>query len=526
MIDAPHTNVVTMIVEQFRRPARFLELVKRATESGKRIVLLHPGSSSAARASAATHTGAIAGDYEVMRTKVQDAGVVMVETLEQLVDVSELLMRIPSMPRGGAAVLTESGAFKAMALDFCERIGLDLPAFTPKVDAALRALLPDFIPPTNPMDLTAQALVDPDLYRSTLPAILTDERCGSVVLAIILTDESTSRVKLPPILDAIRFMRTNPNVAPKPIVFAGMDEGAQIPPEFVEELRGMGVCFFSSPERALQALSIVTEWSTTRDRVRSPAPLTRLAIEAPSGVIPEYRSKDILKQAGIPVPAGALAQSAEEAVSIARRMRFPVALKAQSVSLSHKSDAGGVILNLRDAEAVADAWRRMHGNLALKTPELVLDGVLVEEMAVPGVELIAGARNDWDWGPVLLVGFGGVLAEALHDVRLLAPDLSVEAIMDEMYKLNGAALLRGFRGSPAPDVRAAAEIVSKLGMLMLSAESIMEVDINPLVVHPQGSGALAVDALILTGESRHGDEHHRRGSAEVEESATAAGPAT
>jgi acyl-CoA synthetase (NDP forming) len=503
MIDDPHTKVVTMIVEQFRSPARFLELVKRANESGKRMVMLHPGSSSAARASAATHTGAMAGDYQTMRMKVKDAGVVMVETLEQLVDVSELLMRIPSMPRGGAAVLTESGAFKAMTLDFCERIGFDLPAFTPEVDAALRAVLPDFIPPTNPMDLTAQALVDPDLYRRTLPVIISDERCGSVVLAIILTDESTSRLKFPPILDAIRFMRTNRDVAPKPIVFAGMDEGAQIASAYVEELRAMGVCFFPSPERALQALSIFTEWSTTRDRRRSSESTVRLTIEAPFGVIPEYRSKEVLKQAGIPVPAGALARSVEEAVSVARRMRFPVALKAQSATLSHKSDAGGVILNLRDAEAVAAGWSRMHGDLALRMPGLVLDGVLVEEMAAPGVELIAGARKDRDWGPVLLVGFGGVLAEALRDVRLLPPDLSVEAIMHEMYELKGAALLCGFRGNPVPDVRAAAEIVSKLGMLMLSAESIMEVDINPLIVHPEGSGASAVDALILTGDCRH-----------------------
>jgi acyl-CoA synthetase (NDP forming) len=503
MIDDANTKVVTMIVEQFRSPARFLELANRADESGKRIVLLHPGSSSAARASAATHTGAMAGDYEVMRTKVKAAGVVIVDTLEQLVDVSELLMRIPSMPRGGAAVLTESGAFKAMTLDFCERIRLDLPAFTPDVDAALRAVLPDFIPPTNPMDLTAQGLVDPDLYRRTLPAIIGDERCGSLVLAIILTDESTSRLKLPPILDAIRFMRSNPDVASKPIVFAGMDEGAQIPSAYVEELRGMGVCFFPSPERALQALSILTEWSTTRDRVRSSQPVTRFGIGPPFGVIPEYRSKEILKQAGIPVPAGALARSLEEAVSIARQMRFPVALKAQSARLSHKSDAGGVILHLRDADAVADGWRRVHDVLALKMPGLVLDGVLVEEMAAPGVELIVGARNDRDWGPILLVGFGGALAEALRDVRLLPPDLSVEAIMQEMYQLNAAALLRGFRGNPAPDVPAAAEIVSKLGMLMLSAESIMEVDINPLIVHPEGSGASALDALILTAECRH-----------------------
>jgi acyl-CoA synthetase (NDP forming) len=131
-------------------------------------------------------------------------------------------------------------------------------------------------------------------------------------------------------------------------------------------------------------------------------------------------------------------------------------------------------------------------------PELVLDGVLVEKMSTPGVELIVGARNDPDWGAVLLVGLGGVLAEALQDIRLLPPDLPVEAIIAQLYKLSGAALLQGFRGAPSPDVRAAAEIISHLGRLVLSTESILEVDLNPVVLYPNGEGALALDALIVT----------------------------
>ncbi len=504
MIDDPNTRVITMIVEQFRNPRRFLALVQRATKVGKQIVLLHPGSSRAARDSAATHTGAMAGDYKVMLTKVKHEGVVVVDTLEQLVDVSELLMRFPSMPQGGAAVLTESGAFKALTLDYCERIGLQLPAFTDSVDAALRAVLPDFIPPTNPMDLTAQALVDPDLYRRTLPLISNDERFGSLVLAIILTDETTSGIKFPPILDAIRLVREQATQGAtfKPILFAGMDEGAQILPEYVDELRSMGVPFFPSPERALKALSIVTAWSVDRARSRTEEKILPNGVRLSAGVLPEYQSKEVLQAAGIPVPQGALARSVEEAQSIAARIGFPVVLKAQSAELSHKSDAGGVVLNLKDAEAVASGWQTMHAAIAKALPGLVLDGVLVEQMGAQGTELIVGARNDKDWGPVLLVGFGGVLAEALQDVRLLPPDLSVAEIVAELHLLKSAALLRGFRGSPVLDVEAAAGIVAKLGTLMLSVNSIDEVDINPVVVYPKGGpdgrGAIALDALIVT----------------------------
>jgi acyl-CoA synthetase (NDP forming) len=214
--------------------------------------------------------------------------------------------------------------------------------------------------------------------------------------------------------------------------------------------------------------------------------------------MPEYKSKEVLKCAGIPVPPGALAQNVGEAVEIANGIGFPVVLKAQAVALSHKSDAGGVILNLTDTAAVEAAWSRMHDEIARVMPGLELDGVLVEKMARHGVELIAGARNDKDWGPVLLIGLGGVLAEALNDVRLLPPDLSPNLIEQEILKLKGSALLRGFRGSPAPDVKAAAEIVSILGALMLSDESIVEIDINPLVAYPAGHGAVALDALIVT----------------------------
>jgi succinyl-CoA synthetase beta subunit len=216
------------------------------------------------------------------------------------------------------------------------------------------------------------------------------------------------------------------------------------------------------------------------------------------GVLPEYQSKEVLAAAGIPVPTGALARTLDEAQIIASRIGFPVVLKAQSAHLSHKSDVGGVILNLHDMPALVAAWEPLHEDLTRTLPEVALDGVLVEQMAKKGAELIIGGRSDPEWGPVLLVGFGGLLAEALHDVRLLPPDLNLDAIIGELYQLKSAALLRGFRGSPALDVSAAAEIVQSVGSLMRAVSAIREIDINPVVVYPEGQGALALDALIVT----------------------------
>jgi acyl-CoA synthetase (NDP forming) len=492
LLEDKHTQVVAMIVEQFRQPRRFLELAARARELGKHIVLLHPGSSAAARESAATHTGAMAGDYQTMRVKVAHAGVAVVDTLEELGDVAQLMLRRPMLPRGGAAVFTESGAFKGLTLDLCERLDLNLPAFSEETSAELRRALPAFIQPTNPLDLTAHGLVDPDLYRRTLLPVLADAGVGSVVMTIILTDEATCNLKFPPILSAIR------SISPtKPLIFAALDEGAQAPPHYVEELRSLGVPFYPSPERALRAVARLTQFSATEVGCEPVLDKEPLRFQEGAGVIPEYRSKQLLSRWGIPVPAGELARSLEEAGSIAARIGFPVALKAQALELTHKTEAGGVILNIADRDALAEAWHRMHRSVAQSRPNLTLDGALVERMGEPGVELIVGARNDPDWGPVILIGFGGILAEALRDVRLLPPGLSLSAITAELNKLKCSTLLRGFRGSPPLDVEAAARIVSRLGELMIAAPDIREIDINPVVVYPEASGAVALDAVIL-----------------------------
>jgi len=492
LIGDENTQVLVMIVELFRQPRRFLEQVQRARERGKRIVLLHPGRSSAARESAATHTGALAGDYDLMRVKVANAGVVVADTLEELIDVSQLLVRCPTVPSGGAAVLTESGAFKALALDLGESVGLALPALGAAAADRLRQVLPSFIPPTNPLDITAQALADPDLYRRTLPLVLQDEQYGSLILGIILTDEPTSALKFPPILAALRDIRSR-----KPVIFAALDEGAPHQSAYVEELAELGVPFFPSPERAFRALARVTKSEMEIARDRSPATPPRPALALEPGVLPEYRSKEVLAAVGVAIPRGALARSVEEARRVAREIGFPVALKAQSRQLSHKSDAGGVILNIADAATLDEGWRRLHENIARSRAGLTLDGVLVEQMGPKGAELIVGARNDPDWGPIVLVGSGGVLAEAIEDVRLVPPDLSEDAIVGELRKLKSARILSGFRGSPVLDVRAAARIVRHVSDLIVSEPRIAEIDVNPVVVCPAGQGAIALDAIIV-----------------------------
>lgn len=492
LIDQPDTHVIAMIVEQFRKPERFLAAAARAAAAGKPIVLLHPGTSSAARESAATHTGAMAGDYALMRAKVTRAGVIMAETLEELGDIAEIALRCPALPSGHTAVLGESGAFKALTLDLAESLGLPLAPLQDADSPALRAALPPFVPVSNPLDITAQGLSEPAIYTRCLEALLDDPRVGTVLAGIIQAEAITCAIKFPPILAA-----ATAKPLTKPLIFAGLDEGAAVPAERIASLRAAGIPWFPTTERALRAITRLTQFSARDTATNAQAPLPVPGLAAEAGVIPEYKAKALLGPLGIPFPAGQFAPSAEEAVGAAEALGYPVAMKAQAAALSHKSDAGGVILNLPDAAAVRAAWERMHASVAAYSAAITLDGVLIEGMGARGVEMIVGAKNDPEWGPVLLAGFGGVTAEILGDVRLLAADMTAEAVEAELMKLKSAAILTGYRGAPALDVPALAQLIVTLGRVLRAEPSIREVDLNPVILHPKGQGVVALDALML-----------------------------
>ncbi|MGD9169286.1 MAG: acetate--CoA ligase family protein [Candidatus Thiodiazotropha sp.] len=490
ILEDPNSKAVTMIVEQFRNPERFLALARRARGLGKRIVLLHPGRSSAARESAATHTGVMAGDYQTMRSLVERAGVIVVETLEELLDVSEIIGRCDVKPNTGCAVLTESGAFKALALDLCEDVDLPLSPLKESTHAGLMEVLPEFIPPSNPLDLTAQVMVDPSLYRRTMNVLLQEEDFGSIVMGIILCDKASSDLKLPHIVNAIK------DLAPeKPVIFAGLDEGGEISERYVQELRKLGVPFFASAERVFRALALLSAPLPMDPGPTVQGKIPPVLIQA-SGVVPEYRSKEILAAFGVPLPKGEFVGSVEEAIAAAQEIGYPVVLKAQSAELPLKSDAVGVECGIDTSEALRAGWARLYENLAKAGPGLEPDGVLVEGMGGEGVELFIGARNDPDWGPVLRVGFGGVMAELFHDTRLIPANLPPQEIVQELLELKSAALLRGFRGAPAVDVAAAAQIVAQVGKLIQADSRIREIEVNPMMVYPEGEGAIALGGLI------------------------------
>ncbi len=494
-IDDPAISVLAIVAEQIRRPRDFLALAAKAREKSKPVVMLHPGRSAAARESAVTHTGAMTGDWDVMKTLVENACVGLVTTMDELIDVAEMMTRFEHLPSRPPLVFGESGCFKALMLDLADDAGLDLPQPEGASYDVLDKLAPGLILPTNPVDLTAQPLVDPDLYTRALPPLAADARYGSVVLGMILSSPAMAARKTEPVLNAIRSIEHR-----KPMVYAMLGDEAPVPENYVGQFRELGIPFVRSPDRVMRALATVTKLGARLEKAATAKRSAKLppAPPLPAGIIPEYRAKALLAQAGITVPAGHLARTLTEAEAVAAELGYPVALKAQAPALSHKSDAGGVILALDTPTALADGWRRLDANIAKSAPGVVLDGVLVERMAPKGgLELILGVRNDPAWGPVIAIGLGGVQAEALADVRLLPPDLDEAEIAIELHKLKAARLLGPFRGSPARDVAAVTTLVARLGAFVLTHPEIAEIDINPLMVFAESNGVLALDALIV-----------------------------
>ena len=206
----------------------------------------------------------------------------------------------------------------------------------------------------------------------------------------------------------------------------------------------------------------------------------------------------MLAAAGMRVPDGDLARTADEAAAIAKRIGYPVVLKAQAAALSHKTEAGGVMLNLADEAALRAAWDTMMKSVKRAAPDVTLDGALVEKMSPKGIELMVGAKRDPGWGTVLLLGLGGIWVEALGDVQLLPGSAGEEQIREALGKLRSAKLLAGVRGAPPADIDAVVKTVMAIGRLMQTMPEVIEVDVNPLMVHAKGQGVTALDALIVT----------------------------
>lgn len=489
LIGDPQNAAIGVYVEQIRNPGLFLAAARGARAKGIPIVLLHPGSSARGRAAAQSHTGALAGDHEVMQTILRNEAIALVETTDELFDVLAILSRFPTPKPGKAGVVTNSGAIRGLCFDFCERIGLELATLSPEIEAEMQTLVPPYVHVDNPFDIGTVGFANPAIYGTSAAVLLKQPDVGMALLSYAGGSPKMQIAKS----DAIIPVYAS---ATKPVILNIVGDDYPLDDKFMADVRASGIPFFRSPERALRAMAAVAAYADALAAASDAAPAEGVSATVPgTGVIAEHAGKRVLADLGIAVPRGEMATRVEEAVAAAARIGYPVVVKAQAAALAHKSDVGGVIVNIADEAALRAAWDRLHASVAAAKPGLALDGVLVEEMAKPGLEMVVGARRDAQWGPVVLVGLGGVWIEALKDARLLPAGTTRARVIAELGRLKAASLLGPFRGQPARDAGAIADVVVTLGRLMLSDPSIAEVDINPLMVGAEG--AVALDALFV-----------------------------
>jgi acetate---CoA ligase (ADP-forming) len=486
LADDPATRVIAIYCEQIRRPAEFLAACRRARAAGKPVVLMFPGRGAKSRKAALSHTGALVGDYAAMRTQVENAGAVVLATMDEVMDLVEILVRYPVPPTKGPGILTASGAYVALTNDFAEELGLELPELASETIARLKEVLPAYGNYGNPLDTTAG--FSQEMLPIAVKSLLDDPNVGMLFVSFPINAAVT-----------VRNFNKGMQGSPKPKVMVALGDTWTLVPEILEAAKESPAVFSRSSDRMLRAIAHYTRYGRLLARSRAGSkrePFERLP-KLGKGPQPEWLGKKVFVAAGIRVPDGKLAHTADEAVAAASRIGYPVALKAQAAALTHKTEVGGVMLNLIDSMALRAAWAMMLENMKCAAPHVALDGILVEKMSPKGVELMIGAKRDQAWGTVLLVGLGGIWVEALGDVELLPVDAEKEQIMEALNKLRASKLLTGFRGAPPADVDAVAQAVLALGRLMQTTPDIVGIDVNPLMVHAKGEGATALDALIV-----------------------------
>jgi acyl-CoA synthetase (NDP forming) len=457
------------------------------------MVLMQPGRTHAAQAAAQSHTGAVAGDLAVARTILAHAGVAVVDGLDALTDVTLLLAVRPLPKPGRTAVMTNSGAMRGLAFDLAHDAGLELADWSPATAAGLREIFPPFVAVDNPLDTGTVAFARPELMNRAAQLLIDDPCVNSLILSLFTGRPQQQVEKAEQLLPVIR-------ASQKPVAFVMLGDPMPLDETFMAMVHQEGAALFRSTERAVRAMAVVNEVARNIEALahaEAPAGAGQLLdlSSLPAGPVAEFRAKELLAGLGVPVPKAGLAQDLGSAEEIAARIGFPVALKAQAAVLTHKSDAGGVILNVSDGGALRAAWEKLNDNVQRAKPGLALDGVLVEAMAARGLELVVGGRRDPHWGAVLMLGLGGIWVETLKDVALLPAGAGKATIIEALGRLKGAALLGGARGSPPVDIAAVADVAWTVGSALQRSPEIAELEINPLVAYP--GSALALDALII-----------------------------
>lgn len=475
-----NTKVIILYLEGVMDGRRLYDVIAKTADK-KPVIVLTVGKADIAEF-AASHTGNLIGSYKIKIAALKQAGAVVVDSADDLIDAANLLSRVRLEPNQnpGIGLLTGQAGPGMIIVDYLRSHGVLLPELTQQTVEKIKNELPPLTFVRNPVDTSRPG----PSFVNVLKAVASDPSID--VLIIFAIHE-------PAVIDPLSLFKSVKDGIKQPLIFgtAGFPEHLHPTQNILDD---MNISSFASPDRAARAVWALVEDSKAAFRRKRSLSQVDVMAEIPRlNVAPdEAEAKDVLDKAGIPTPKRVVCANHEEAKKAFCKLSKPCVAKVLSESIRHKTEAGGVILNIETETQLYDALLRID----------IIPGnnkrYIIEEMAKPGIEIIIGALNDSSFGPVVLVGLGGTAAEALGDVAMRLAPLSKEDALDMLSELKGSALLNGWRGAPAVDKKSIAEAIVKVGQFIYSHPEVKEMDINPVCVYE--SGIVALDAMIVLKE--------------------------
>ena len=492
----PNTKVIAGYLESITEGDAFVREAERISND-KPILLMKSGGTGAGAAAASSHTGSLAGSETAYECVFERAGIVRCSSITTQFDYAQAFAYQP-LPKGkSVAVITNAGGPGIMAADAIEQQGLTFAELTEETKAKLAENLPAAANIQNPIDVLGDALAD--RYELSLQAAMDDPNVD-IALVLLTPQAMTEGVKT-----AEAMVRISKSCPDKPVYACFM--GAEKVASGLEVLRKGGIPQYISPESAVATMKVVSEyvrWKARPKRVVKMFPVNRRKVEniiarhlrSNSREIGEMESKEILEAYGFKTPKGDIATTADQAVSIADQLGYPVVMKIWSPDIIHKSDVGGVKIGIDSARQVRDAFDLMMYRIPKKQPDADILGVLVQEMCSKGKEVIFGVNRDPHFGPLMMFGMGGTMVEVLKDVAFHLAPLTSEEAKQMLAATKTYKMLKGVRGEEGVDLDAIAEGLQRLSQLVTEFPAIQEMDINPYVIGSKGSTPIAVDARI------------------------------
>ena len=494
-VDDEGTRLLVGFIEGVRDGRALMCAADRSVRAGKPLLMWKAGNSEVGKRASLSHTAALTGSYEVYRAAYRQSGIVEMRDIDEISDGLRAL--IPGrLPRGNRiAALGSSAGSGILFADRCTELGLEVAALAPETEAALAEVLPAFGSPRNPVDVTADVFNDLGAFIKAVDLVLADPNIDQLCVIYAGLSGEIALACNRAVVDAVAR-----HDKPVMLGWTARRHRAEAAYKIVEDAQ---VPYFTSPVRLANAAAVLARFAGFRERARGSASLfvegkADIPVPVGSGALSEAQAKALLESWGIPITRDVLVPMGWDPMALADGIGFPVVVKVASADIAHKTEAGGVIVGVRDEaglqKAVADVVRRGRQY----APKARIDGALVCEMVEDGIEMLAGVVLDPVFGPTVTVGLGGVLTEVLRDVTYRVAPFDEETAHEMISELRGVALLQGFRKRPPADIDALAQTLAKLSQVAWALrDRLEELDINPLLVRPRGSGVVAADALVV-----------------------------